>query len=569
MSMLEENPINRLSIRGEILPPIQPPRQTWKATYKPPRQSYNCKITYKPRKFSSKGAILVLFWLVLVNPGLGTSQTEKGELSCQRENAFQYINYVVPVVAWLLTAIVSGWIADTKLGNYKTIKLGLTVLFVATVVDCITVLIKVSYYTNKSQEGWFLVIETIPRCFKFIGNAMFIVTSIQLGLDQMPDASSENITSFIAWFVFSAQAGIFLHQIEAIIIGCFAEDYGQHIRPILRFLPVVYMSIALCSDFFLSPKWIIKEPASSRCFKLMCQVLKFAWKHKSPLNRSALTYWEEDIPSRLDLGKSRYGGPFTTEQVENVKTILKILVVSIPLPVILLSYYSIYNLQYFAKINNMTYTTNNLNLTQCVRTSLKHTVISVPWWMLLITLVHEIVFYPLLMKWIPTSLKRIVLGSVLTWIYNGTYLIISIGILVFKPKESIVRIDILWIELIKSILLAQVALLLYKATLEFVCAQTPHNLKGFAIGYIWCIHLLANTISTAVHLILEAECKQYCPAILGSIGTVLSMIGLPLICILAYKYKTRVRDADETHTDYAWADKVYSKLLASSFSQSF
>ncbi len=40
------------------------------------------------------------------------------------------------------------------------------------------------------------------------------------------------------------------------------------------------------------------------------------------LNRSAFTYWEENIPSRLDLGKSRFGGPFTTEQVEDVRLLV-------------------------------------------------------------------------------------------------------------------------------------------------------------------------------------------------------------------------------------------------------
>ncbi len=78
-------------------------------------------------------------------------------------------------------------------------------------------------------------------------------------------------------------------------------------------------------DFLLAEKWLIMEPKSPQSFKTIYQVLKFAWKHKSPLNRSALTYWEEDIPSRMDLGKSRYGGPFTTEQVEDVKTILRLI----------------------------------------------------------------------------------------------------------------------------------------------------------------------------------------------------------------------------------------------------
>ena len=37
---------------------------------------------------------------------------------------------------------------------------------------------------------------------------------------------------------------------------------------------------------------------------------------------SAFTYCEDELPSRLDLGKHKYGGPFTTEQVEDVKTFL-------------------------------------------------------------------------------------------------------------------------------------------------------------------------------------------------------------------------------------------------------
>ncbi len=50
-----------------------------------------------------------------------------------------------------------------------------------------------------------------------IGGSLFIVavvacfvTSLQLGLDQMPHASSSNITSFIAWFVFSMYAGVWI-----------------------------------------------------------------------------------------------------------------------------------------------------------------------------------------------------------------------------------------------------------------------------------------------------------------------------------------------------------------------
>ena len=67
-----------------------------------------------------------------------------------------------------------------------------------------------------------------------------------------------------------------------------------------------------------------KDPRSgnSNPYHLIYHVLKYAKKHKYPVQRSALTYWEDEIPSRIDLGKSKYGGPFTTEEVENVKTFL-------------------------------------------------------------------------------------------------------------------------------------------------------------------------------------------------------------------------------------------------------
>ena len=49
--------------------------------------------------------------------------------------------------------------------------------------------------------------------------------------------------------------------------------------------------------------------------------------YKHPLQRSAFTFSENYIPSRLDFAKERFGGPFTTEQVENVKTFLSILLI--------------------------------------------------------------------------------------------------------------------------------------------------------------------------------------------------------------------------------------------------
>ena len=62
---------------------------------------------------------------------------------------------------------------------------------------------------------------------------------------------------------------------------------------------------------------------------LAYKVLKYAVKNKHPQRRSAFTYCEDELPSRIDFGKRKYGGPFTTEQVEDVKTFLRLIPMAI------------------------------------------------------------------------------------------------------------------------------------------------------------------------------------------------------------------------------------------------
>ena len=71
--------------------------------------------------------------------------------------------------------------------------------------------------------------------------------------------------------------------------------------------------------------------AGMNIFKQVWKVPSFSWRHKYPLNRSAFTYCENNVPSRLDLGKEQYGGPFTTEQVEDVRTFFLLLLLLMPL----------------------------------------------------------------------------------------------------------------------------------------------------------------------------------------------------------------------------------------------
>ena len=70
---------------------------------------------------------------------------------------------------------------------------------------------------------------------------------------------------------------------------------------------------------------LITVPQLTNPIKFITRVLNYARNHNYPENRSALTYWEEEHPSCIDLGMSKYGGPFSVEEVEDVKTIFRLI----------------------------------------------------------------------------------------------------------------------------------------------------------------------------------------------------------------------------------------------------
>ena len=89
---------------------------------------------------------------------------------------------------------------------------------------------------------------------------------------------------------------------------------------ILLTLGSLSLSAALIMDC-LYHKWLDTHNKTGNPIKLILEVLNYTRKHKFPWLRSALTYIDEEHPSRIDFGKHKFGGPFTEEEVEDVKTI--------------------------------------------------------------------------------------------------------------------------------------------------------------------------------------------------------------------------------------------------------
>ncbi len=224
------------------------------------------------------------------------------------------------ILAFCVTAVVSpfaGLVAGVHFGTYKVMRIGLWLMWIGSIatVSILTLqgLLMEHIYNVASLSLFF------PVIIANLGTFAFLVNSIPFGLDQMPEASAEQITAFIHWFVWTFFAGLTTSELGSLLYACTPMDY--HNTNVIC-VSAVISSIALCTHFTFHGRLII-EPASKNPVKTVFRVLKFAAKHKQPVRRSAFTYCEDERPSRLDLGKSKYGGPFATEEVEDVKTCLR------------------------------------------------------------------------------------------------------------------------------------------------------------------------------------------------------------------------------------------------------
>ncbi len=107
--------------------------------------------------------------------------------------------------------------------------------------------------------------------FGVIGSGAFISTSAQLGLDQMPEASSENIASFLNWHYFVLVISTWLAYVLYIVnVKYINKEYN------LTFYQVLSFFLVLISDFLLSSTNLVMETKLPKSLKTIYQVLKFA-----------------------------------------------------------------------------------------------------------------------------------------------------------------------------------------------------------------------------------------------------------------------------------------------------
>ena len=153
---------------------------------------------------------------------------------------------------------------------------------------------------------------------ELVGYTSFKANIIQYNIDQLVGASADELSTVIYWHCFSIPTAFVVLQLCRCLIAIDSFILPSYI------ISGLSVSIVLVTHS-LFKHWLENISLIDNPIKLIVRVLNYARKHKYPENRSALTYWEEEVPSRLDLGKEKYGGPFSEEEVENVKTIFRMI----------------------------------------------------------------------------------------------------------------------------------------------------------------------------------------------------------------------------------------------------
>ena len=540
--------------------------------------------------WSSKAVILILVWNLIISIGFKSFfdpsfYTVTISKSTFNDDDFYYDYTSVLTIYGLsygMNALLlvfyplAGFLADVRWGRYTTVKNSLCFLFWSIVLISVlaglallgsTPLWFISYSTTQTiTVAMLFVVFSLPvlsGAILFLCSIIaFNANVIQFGLDQLHDAPAESLKLYIHWYVWTNQVGLFLLRLpSASLFDDSLKIIAYASSPVLVILALILLGVTLCLERY-KHRWFLIEPGSANPYKLVYKVLRFAKDHTNPVRRSAFTYCENELPSRLDLGKEKYGGPFTTEQVEDVKAFIGILCVILTLgPVFFADVAFSENLPGLVRTNSYDYYFNDVDVPSyayfygsgCLT----------PLLMLILIPLYLCLFRPLIQDHIPGILKRMGLGMVLCSISGLCTLVMStINRNCARESCKLTYFNISpHFLLIQFTLNALSYLLLYIASYEFVCAQSPHSMKGLLIGTFFAIKGSFQLFGVVLYSVIGTECNvklglPVCTFTYYFINIVIALIGLIAFVLVARKYQYRQRD--EPDNIYRYAEEYYA-----------
>jgi peptide/histidine transporter 3/4 len=289
------------------------------------------------------------------------------------------------------------------------------------------------------------------------------------------------------------------------------------------------------------------------------------------------------VPRGLNLGKIKFGGPFTSEQVEDVKAFYGILKVLFSFGVVFFMDYAANSLFPFFALhtapNQLDPDTHALVING---TLIAHILINNGLLSPLITIfcipLHLCVLRPFISRYVPGMLKKMGLGMVLITLSLLTTMFMDVVVHMGSEYHQVqcmfrgVLVDGYNVEpflfsrptqssalyVIQLALSALSHMLIYTGAFEFICSQSPHSMKGLLIGVLYAIrglYQLVAALLTLPYIILDTS-PLSCGLYFYLVNTVIGVIGVITYMVVARRYRYRVRD--EVCNVYQYAEQYYS-----------
>lgn len=504
-----------------------------------------CKPTYRIKWIKNKGAILIILWNYLVT---SVYHLLKTGYDPQQRN-IHAIGLIMIFSTFILCPI-GGWLADTRLGRYRAIHYSMWLMWIALVLATFSELLAQGstwYGTNSYLRYSILYILGLAGA---VGFGVFQSNSIQLGITQLSDASTIEITSFITWYILSFFISDIAVQIatNCTIPDTQADDYYLYIK---TFAVALLLTIALVLDF-LFHSCLTKEQPRGKPLKLIFNVVRFSMRHRCSIRS------EFEMPSRFNIAKRIYGGPFTSQQVEDVKSMLQIVMLiafgSIVCAMITPVEYAMKKIEYNQILNR-----SRLNgLSGCYeRLSVYY---NDYFFTIGIVVLYEFIAYPLFHKCLPRlrSTSLFLLGIVLLLfkivaligIETAVYIIRKVPNCIFTqrlPSDSEVHINHKWL-LIPGLTGGLSTFLFILSAIEFIWAQTPYFMTGLVFGIMYAFLALFILIHLAIgspFLFIDRVPWDHYPLTCGIwyfvMQAVIAVVALIVGIIAVKKYKERTR----------------------------
>ena len=385
------------------------------------------------------------------------------------------------------------------------------------------------YYTqicpHYTTYCWIYLLATV-------GAAGIQSITVPFNIDQMIGATADQLSTIIYWHAFGYPLG----QSMVKISSCFITDivYQQSLSICVSGVAITIVMVT----YYLFRHHLDTTPLLTNPVKLIFKVLNYARKNKYPRLRSALTYWEESAPSRLDLGKDKYGGPFTEEEVEDVKTFFRF----VPLLVCIFGFASVTIIMHVPSVKVHDGRGKMMLNSMLQNGVIKHLSEATS----LVT--YKLVFSKHCYKYLPSMIKRIGVGLCLLLL--SIIVLVAMDVKDYNKANNCTLINTVYYDAtnidyalitVSQIIRGVGGTIVLLLSLELTVAQSPGHMRGLMVGLWYGADGLFILLSYAIYLphrLIHSHCTLYYHVTVSvCVVATISVYG-----VLAKRYKLRVRN---------------------------